>query len=289
MFGEGPRLSERMIRLLTRGARASTYTSPIRVLGILASLAALAAGLSHTPRWIAFAKEQPAFEVASVKAVPLGAHAEPKLDISGSNFIAERYTVKDLMQWAYGREAWRISGPGWIDTQAFDIHAKAQAPSSQEEFRRMVQALLEDRFKLALRREQKTVSAYELSVGKDGLAIREVHQDARDGGRMGWTDGIFTFQMINRVSRLAQILPDFLDERPVLDHTGLTGVYDIALRVHMDPDQFNKMPQPGAVFAGFGYTPGVFDAVEQLGLKLEESRQSVEVLQVEHVQKPDEN
>lgn len=289
VFGSASRLGDRVARLLDRRPGFSTRVSPTRLAASAVALvaAALATALPH--RLLAFAQARLTFEVASVKAIAPGTHAEPKLEISGSNFTAERYTLKGLMEWAYGMEGWRISGPGWIGTQEFDIRAKAAAPAAKDRFQQMVQTLLEDRFKLALRREQKTVSAYALTLDKGGPAMHEVQQAARDGGRLGWDDGVFFYQMVNRVSKLAEMLPDFLDGRPVVDRTGLSGVYEIALRVHMDPDQFSRMPQPGAVWTGFGYAPGVFDAVEQLGLKLEAVKAPVEVLEVEHAEKPDEN
>jgi uncharacterized protein (TIGR03435 family) len=55
----------------------------------------------------------------------------------------------------------------------------------------------------------------------------------------------------------------------VQDKTGLDGVYDLTLKVEIDPDQVKWMPQTGMVFDGFGYTAGVFDALKSLGLKLE--------------------
>ena len=289
VFGGVSRMGERIARLLERGREFSPRASKGRLAGCAVGLVACALATSISPRMLAFAQTRPSFEVASVKAIAPGTHAEPKMEISGSNFTAERYTMKGLMEWAYGMEGWRISGPGWIGTQEFDIRAKAAGPAWKEQFQQMVQTLLEDRFKLTLLREQKTVSAYALTLGKTGPAMHEVQEEPRDGGRLGWDDGVFFYQMVNRVSKLAEMLPDFLDGRPVVDRTGLSGVYEIALRVHMDPDQFSRMPQPGAVWTGFGYAPGVFDAVEQLGLKLEAKRESIEMLVIDHAEKPDEN
>ncbi len=289
VFGRGSRMGGRIARLLERGRDFSAGVSGVR-LGAsgVALLGCLIAG-AIIPKAVAFAQTRPAFEVASVRAVRTDAHAEPTVDISGANLTMQRQTVKDLLQWGYGVEAWRISGPVWIDSQEFDIRAKAAGPVSQEQLRAMLQTLLEDRFRLALHREQKITPVYALELGKDGPKMHEVQEEPRQGGRMGWADGVFMFDMVNHVSRLTELLPDFLDGRPVQDRTGLTGVYEIGLHVPLDPEQLKQAPQPGAVFKGFGYSPGVFDAVEKLGLKLESTKAPVEFLVVDHVERPEEN
>ena len=75
----------------------------------------------------------------------------------------------------------------------------------------------------------------------------------------------------------------------MLDKTGLNAVYEIDLNVEMDPEQMKRVPQPGIVFNSFGYAPGVFDAVAKLGLKLESAKEPVEILVIDHVEKPDAN
>jgi uncharacterized protein (TIGR03435 family) len=193
------------------------------------------------------------------------------------------------MAWAYRADEHEISGPGWLDTQDFDITAKAAGPASSDQLRLMLQAMLEERFQLAIHREQKILPLYLLLVGKSGPKMHEVQGEPRKGGRLGWVDSVFTYQMVNRISQLTELLPDFLDGRPVEDKTGLTGVYEITLSVEMDPEQIKRMPQPGMVFTGFGYASGVFDAVEKLGLKLESAKGKVDVLVIDHVEKPSEN
>jgi uncharacterized protein (TIGR03435 family) len=289
VLGRGSRMGGRVAKLLERGRDFSAEVSGVR-LGAsgVALLGCLIAG-AIIPKAVAFAQMRPAFEVASVRAVRTDAHAEPTIDISGANLTMERQTVKGLVQWAYGVEAWRISGPAWLDSQDFDIRAKAAGPVSQDRLRAMLQTLLEDRFKLALHREQKVVALYGLTLGKGGPNLREVQEEPREGGRLGWEDNVFFYTMVNHVSKLAQILPDFLDGRPVEDRTGLTGVYEINLRVPLDPEQLKRVPQPGAVWTGFGYASGVFDAVEKLGLKLEARKAPVEVLMIDRVEKPEEN
>ncbi len=194
--------------------------------------------------------------------------------------------------WAYQiRDANEISGAGPEDylEDFHDITAKSAGPVSTDQLRLMLQSLLEVRFKLTLRREQKIVPLYSLMVGKDGLKLHEVQQEPRQGGRIGLDHGAFRFDMVNRVSQLTWMLSDFLDGRPVVDKTGLTGVYEISLNVELDENQQRRMPQAGMVFTGFGYAAGVFDAVERMGLKLESSKGPVDYLVIDHVEMPDAN
>ncbi len=289
VFGRGSRLSDRIEMLLGRRREFSPRASCARVAVTALALLALAVAGSWAPRWIAFAQVRPSFEVASVRAVMPGEHAEPSFDISPGNLRIQRYNLKSLVEWAYRVDGREISGSNWLDSQDFDITAKAGGPASQDQMRLMLQTLLEDRFKLALHREQKVMPFYSLLVDKNGLKMHEVKEEPRQGGRIGWRDNLFTYQMVSHVSQLTEMLPDFLDDRPVQDNTGLTGVYEITLNVEMDPEQIKRMPQPGLVFTGFRYSSGVFDAVQKLGLKLEATKGPVEVLVIDHVEKPDAN
>lgn len=290
VFGGGSRLGDRIEMLLERGREFSPRASRARVAAsTLALLGCVIAG-SLAPRLIAFAQERPAFEVASVRAVKPGTQAEPTVEPSPGGLTIRSKNLIGLLMWAYQiHEANQISGPDWILTQDFDITAKAAGPVSTDQLRLMLQTLLEERFKLELHREQKIVSLYSLVVDKNGAKMHEVQEEPRNGASIGLADGVVTFQMVNHISQLAQMLPSFLDGRPVEDKTGLTGVYEFTLNVELDADQMKRMPQSGMAFTGFGYTSGIFDAVERLGLKLESTKGPVEFLVIDHVEKPDAN
>jgi uncharacterized protein (TIGR03435 family) len=105
------------------------------------------------------------------------------------------------------------------------------------------------------------------------------------GAHFEFDGGFMTIQMVNKIPQLVAFLKIFLDH-PVLDGTGLTGVYEITLRVELDDQQAHQLPQPGQAFMGFGLTPGVFPAVEQLGLKLISQKGPVDILVVDHAERP---
>ncbi len=290
VFGRGSRLGDRIEMLLERGRDFSPRASLSRVAASVLALVGFVIAAPLAPRLIAFAQDRPAFEVASVRAVKPGANAEPSVEPSPGGLTMRSKNLIGLLMWAYRiDEANQISGPDWILTQDFDITAKAAGPVSTDQLRLMLQTLLEERFKLALHREQKIVPLYSLLVDKGGPKIHEVRKEPQNGGRIEWTNGVFTYQMVNHISQLAETLPIFLDNRPVQDKTGLAGVYEFTLNVELDADQMKRVPQAGMAFRGFGYTSAVFDAVEKLGLKLEAAKGPVDFLVIDHVEKPDAN
>ena len=230
------------------------------------------------------------FEVASIKAAKPGTGAPPSIETSSSTVTIRAKNLIGLLMWAYEiREANQISGPRWILTEDFDIIGKASAPVSTDQLRIMLQNLLQRRFRMTIRREQKVVPLYSPVADKNGLKIHEVQEGARAGAKIGMANGIVTCQIVNRISELTTILPQFLEGRPVQDKTGLAGVYEFTLNVEMDADQMNRMPQSGIAFTGFGYTSGIFDAVQKPGLKLEATRGPVDFLVIDHVEHPSEN
>lgn len=138
----------------------------------------------------------------------------------------------------------------------------------------MVQSLFIDRFKLAVHREMKESPVYLMTIGKKGPKLRENGGVRLNGsvqvvesGKPEWPDGW-------TMSALAAYLSDFTG-RPVVDRTGLTGTYGIVLEFsRRDGDE----------------RPNIFTAVqEQLGLKLVAGKAPIEILVIDHIEKPSEN
>jgi uncharacterized protein (TIGR03435 family) len=198
-----------------------------------------------------------------------------------------RQTLKDVIQFAYNSRI-EIDGPGWLDTEDYDVAAKSSGPATREQLQAMLQTLLAERCKLAVRSESKVKPVYALVVGKGGPKMKAVEAESQRGKRMHLgDDGISTIQMVTNMQMLAGFLPGFLD-RPVVDMTGLTGVYEITLSVELDAAQ-RALAVPGQLFRGYGYTPSIFKAVEPYGLKLEMQKLPVESLVIDHVERPSRN
>src|SRR6185312_4345924 len=82
-------------------------------------------------------------------------------------------SLKNLLMNAYDVKNYQITGPGWLDTERFDINATMPPETTKEQFRVMLQNLLAERFKVAIHRESKELPAYVLTVGKGGPKMKE--------------------------------------------------------------------------------------------------------------------
>jgi uncharacterized protein (TIGR03435 family) len=167
-----------------------------------------------------------------------------------------------------------VGGPGWFDTEPFDISAKADGPASNDELRRMVQTLLAERFQLKFHRETKEQPVYALVVGKGGPKLQAAKSEGRGVG-------IGVRGRLNGngadMKTLASVLADRLS-RSVVDRTGLKGFYDFLLT--WTPDEV-QADDPG---------PSLSTAIqEQLGLKLESTKAPVEMIVIDHAEKPSNN
>ena len=139
--------------------------------------AILSAGLVVFTCCAAFAQT---FEVASVKpAAPITGNRIMVMMRGGpgspdpGQITYSNVTVKNVLMTAYGVKGFQISGPGWLESERYDIVAKLPRGATKAEFMVMLQNLLAERFKLALHREKKDLPMYALVVGKNGPKLKE--------------------------------------------------------------------------------------------------------------------
>ncbi len=278
----GSNLKSRIVRIMTHriGARLTFGRKLLlATAGMLAIAGPVAIGLMNAPQTHAQSQPSPAFEVASVKMSPLlgsGAVRIIKVAIHGQ-LTFSGITLKDCISWAYGATNYQISGPNWIDSERYDIRAKAANPVAADELKLMLRSLLADRFTLILHRDQKILPVYALVIGKSGPKIHAVKPEGPSKYFPNST-GLSARQV--SMARFAELLSGKVD-RPVLDETGLTGVFDIDLNWSRDS---GATPEDTA-------GPSIFTAMqEQLGLKLEARKAPVEILVIDHAEKvPTEN
>jgi uncharacterized protein (TIGR03435 family) len=235
----------------------------------------------------------PAFDVVSVKPAPPPTGNNLRVSMGGDagrvNF--SNVTLKNVMTRAYSVKPHQISGPDWLDSERYDIVATIPAGAPREQIPMMLQTLLADRFKLAIRREQKVMPVYALVAGKNGSKLREAEAEAGLRVSMGPKGRQLTGNV--SLARLADALSTWMD-RPVLDMTGIKGIYDIDLE--WTPDEGQSAPrfapggEAGRPEAG-GDGPSIFTAVqEKLGLKLEGRKSPAEIIVVERAERvPTEN
>ena len=293
VFGRGSRLGDRIATLLERGRVFSPRVARARVALCGVALGACALVTTLAPRAFAFA-QQPRFEVASVKPNKSGEQRWITPPPSGGRYAATNVALQLLVVNAYGLPSYQISGaPSWFNSDRFDVEGKAPGNPPREQMMLMVQSLLADRFKLAVHRETREAPVFELVVARGGIKFREgkcVGEPSFANPCGGFSVGLRGV-MAGREVEIGQLAGNLgtLLSRKVLDKTGLTGKYDFdltwtpdgsTLRGPGDPD--TPPPDPNG--------PSIFTAVqEQLGLELKSAKGPVEILLIDHVEKPDSN
>jgi uncharacterized protein (TIGR03435 family) len=225
------------------------------------------------------------FEVASVR-VPLVVSGEPYNinlgTIQHDTVTLTNVSLADCIKFAYGLTSdSQLSGPEWIKSKElrYDIVAKTAPGTTRDQALQMMRALLADRFKLALHREQRVLSYYALIVAKGGSKMPE----ANDAPASATTGVQGQLRIINNrmpMSLVVTVLSRYMHAF-VVDQTGLAG--DFAVKLVWTPDD---RPIPDDERG-----PSVFTAVEeQLGLKLVSRKGPMDVLVVDRADKiPAEN
>jgi len=242
---------------------------PHKVTLALLSIGLAAGALAQTPA--------PAtFEVASIKPSPPDASGMFIRPTGGGVHITGA-TLRNMISLAYNVRPFQIvEGPGWIDTERFDIEAKSPISDAPPRIPERLKSLLADRFQLELHPETKEQPVYALVLTKGGPKFQES------------TEPNSLIRMIGRgtlrgravgISMLALNLSNELGRR-VIDQTGLTNKYDFELK--WTPTQATSFDTDGP--------PSIFTALqEQLGLRLQSERGPVEMFQIIRVEKPSSN
>jgi uncharacterized protein (TIGR03435 family) len=227
-------------------------------------------------------------------------------------FAGTNVTLKMLIQQAYGVQDFQITGgPSWLNTEKYDIEAKADKSAtdgfdslSKDQRKvaqdRMLQALWADRFKLTLHHGTKELPAYKLVVAENGPKLQEAKPgetyangikgpDGRPAGPgmvvMG--RGIVTAQALP-AAEIARLLSDQLG-LTVVDKTELKSKYDFTLLWTPVDGQLPGFKEQASSQSASS-AASLFTLIqEQLGLKLEQTNSPVEILVVDHAEKPSED
>lgn len=238
-------------------------------------------------------KLDPAYDVATIKPSEPDKPGKAFL-MRGGKFSTYNTTVSDLVAFAYGVHPKQIvGGPAWIDSDKFDIDGKPDQPGTpnSKQLRSMLRKLLAERFQLKFHEDQRELSAYVLTVGKNGQKLTKSEGDANS------LPGLF-FTKLGNLTVNNATLEDFTElmqstvlDRPVVDHTGLEGRWNFLLKWTPDESQFGgmgmKVPPPSDAADA---PPPLFTAIqEQIGLKLEASKTQVKVLAIDKLEKPSAN
>jgi uncharacterized protein (TIGR03435 family) len=225
------------------------------------------------------------FEVASIKPAAMWktggeGSGRSRIEYSRDSLTMRNVDLKECVQWAYGVEYYQIPAPNALDGTSYYILAKAAGAVPVSQLRLMLQQLLADRFKLTLHHETKPLPVYALTVAKGGPKL-PAKNDVVDHAMESLPrvqDGSFLFPEASMTEFATKLSLLRGMDRPVVDQTGITGFFDIVLKGAADAV---RNPEGGA---------SLFTLVqEQLGLKLVTTKAPVEIVVIDHAEKPSEN
>jgi uncharacterized protein (TIGR03435 family) len=242
------------------------------------------------------ADANPSFEVATIKPSKPGAQGKG-FGFRAGHFMTLNTDLNDMIAFAYGLHPKQIIGaPDWFGTDLFDIEAKpdAEGRPSMKQMSMMSQKLLEERFQLKFHHEKRELPVYAISVAAGGPKMTKTTSAPSD-------PPAFFFRALGDLTVRNQNMTDFAQwmqngvmDRPVVDQTGLTDRYDFQLKWTPDDSQF-------AAFRGVGTgptpptdsanaPPALYTAItEQIGLKMGPAKVPVDVIVIDHAEKPSAN
>jgi uncharacterized protein (TIGR03435 family) len=248
------------------------------------------------------ANADPIFEVATIKPNDSGAPSLQGITMNGRNFRTRNSSLGDLIHFAYDVQTKQIvNAPEWMEKDRYNIAAvpEQQGVPNAEQVKIMIQKLLANRFKLTFHHDKKELSAYLLTVAKDGQKLTRTQRPGPQPGigfRPG-TGGLTLMVMNATMADFTGFLQVLVLDRPVVDETGLKGNFDFQCTFTPDESQFNghpPMPPPQqtdtANTGSASSAPSLYEAFQQqLGLKLSAKKTPVDVIVIDHVEKPSEN
>jgi uncharacterized protein (TIGR03435 family) len=237
------------------------------------------------------APDRPAFEVASIKVNTIDGPSDRVPIRSGDRVTMRNVTVDSIVRYAYritgvGQLSGNLTLPGSEASQWFDIAALAPGPPSDDELRLMFRSLLQDRFQLKVHYETKEMTGYDLLVTKGGTKLAASSPNS-SAASMLRAPGAFMFpgkeqmRFLCRavtITEVARLIGGIM-QGPVRDLTGLTGTFDIDFPFSLNDTQLEA-----------GGAPFLTTAIQdELGLRLEKNKTTLDVLVIDHVERPTAN
>jgi uncharacterized protein (TIGR03435 family) len=291
------------LKVSVRLLRACLVVIPIAVTGYNVSCGTETALLAQSA--------EPRFDAVSIKAVSTTSNGAGQRGTGVFSLPAG--TAEVLISYAFGVPRYRVvDGPAWIASDRFQVLAKAAGSPTRAEMQLMVQQLLADRFGLVAHRESRERPTYDLVMARSdrrlGPNLKPAPVDCtpyvngdrppsegptieragrivpRCGTVLAWGNGFQSPMLLGRtMPQLAEYLSG-QTSRDVVDKTGLSGVFDLDLTFATEPVTpfITQLPR--------GDAPALLTALpEQLGLKLVSAKGAVDVLVIDHIERPSEN
>jgi uncharacterized protein (TIGR03435 family) len=235
------------------------------------------------------ANADPAFEVATIKPTDPVAHGVG-FDLTSRPFMASNVSAMELIKIGYnirGRQV--VGGPSWLNERQFNVTAEPDTPGvpSEEQGRLMVRKLVVERFHLVSHTEERPFPTMALTLDPKGPRLIPSDPDFNGHGgeyvRQDGSDMVHLFSGAT-LQQLVDRLMTFFQDKQVIDETGLTGIYDITLRMPASVEQSprNGGPddeRPAAWIA----------AVQHAGFKFVSKKAPLKVVVVDHIDPPTPN
>jgi uncharacterized protein (TIGR03435 family) len=241
------------------------------------------------------ADADPSFEVATIKPNDTNATSMQRLTINGRAFKTIASSLQDLITFSYEVQARQVVGaPEWVSKDRYDIDATLDtegAPNPQQ-VRSMIRKLLADRFQLKFHKDTREMSAYVLTVGKGGekLTPTQLNGPLPGVGMRPATGGLTLMIRNGTIGDFTGFLQGMVLDRPVVDRTDLKNKFDFSVTFLPDETQFNGHSPAAKPADGVEPAPPLTEALQQqLGLKLSAEKTSVDVIAIDHVEKPSAN
>jgi uncharacterized protein (TIGR03435 family) len=254
-------------------------------LGLLLPFALASLHLSAQPQSVSESQLPLRFEVVSIHPHRFaGDEPSDRRVFPGGRFVATATTVRTLLRIAFGTDDNRLSGaPGWIDNETFDInattadHAEVKTP---QQFQQLILWLLEDRFQLKFHRDQKEGPVYWLELDKPGklgpsLKLSTPESQPNMSTNFNGSRAVMKASKASTTDIAAALRRQA--GRPVEDHTDLKGDFDFQI-------EWAPQETPDSV------DPSLNTALkEQLGLKLQSAKGTIETLVIDQISHPSAN
>jgi uncharacterized protein (TIGR03435 family) len=285
---------------MTRGPAGALFAASV------ATIAAAVRLIGQTP-----APQPAVYDVVSIKPAAPNATGMRVENLPGGRFSMVNGQAIMLIQMAYPSPTNEVVGaPAWVRSERYDVEARSGRDSSGDDVTLMMRAIMADRFKLAAHYEPKEIASFALVPARDdrklGPRIRPAQVDcaalsaaARQEGKAPTLplkddgtpacgsrrqDGVQSYGGTN-MAGFARSLSSAAG-RYVVDKTGLTGAYDFTLEYAPRASR----DAPGGAVATSDDRPDIATALrEQLGLKLEPDKTTVQIVIVDHIERPTEN
>jgi uncharacterized protein (TIGR03435 family) len=230
------------------------------------------------------ADANPTIEVATIKPSRSDERG-PRYDFRSRRFSVIHASLSDLLKFSYGLQQSQIANAhDWVNSENYDIAAEpdGEGEPSIKQWQSMVKKLMADRFQLKSHFEKREQTVYVLTVVKTGPKLTRSQSDPSASGGMGFGPPGHFGATNATMADIAEALGQGALNQPVVDQTALTGRFD--LRLTWTPDGSQSATESADA------PPDLFTAIqEELGLKLVSTKAPVDVLVIDHVERPSAN